>query len=148
MRSPVIALAVVGAVALPGCGGGSKEDAAKQVNAICRDFNAKSAAVFKNITDMKSFATEAPKLGPAITEAGRRLDNVKVSEDVKKKYGADYTRFVQNFAQTITAFATAVAAAQAGDEAAFKKAVADGDRLDKEGKPIARKLGFTECAKG
>jgi hypothetical protein len=144
----VAALAVVGAVALAGCGGGSQADAAKQVNAICRDFDAKSAAVFKNITDMKSFAAEAPKLGPAITEAGKRLDNVKVSEDVRKKYGADYTRFVRNFAQTISAFADAVAAAQAGDAAAFRKASADGDRLDRAGKPLARKLGFTDCAKG
>jgi outer membrane murein-binding lipoprotein Lpp len=140
------ALAVVGVLAVAGCGGGdgSKSDVESKVNDICKDFNAKAAKLQK-ATDLKSFAKEGRKLVPEIQRTGNRLGTVKASEDVRKKYGDDYTKFVQNFVQTSAVFGSLLGFAEAGNQTAFNQASKEFDRLDKEGDRLAKKLSFDDC---
>ena len=142
----VSALAVVPVAA---CGGGSdsKDDLAKDVNDICAELRQETRSL-NNVKNMKTFAREGRAAVPAIQKAERELKNVKGSEDLQKEYGDDYTKWLQAFLNTTTAFGAAIATAEQGNRVAFRQFATQVDKLDDKADAQARKLGFDECAKG
>ena len=143
----IVSVLAVVPVAACGEGSDSKEDLAKDVNDICSELRAKTRSL-NNVKDMKTFAREGRAAVPAIQKAERDLKNVKGSEDLQKEYGDDYTKWLQAFLNTTTAFGAAIASAEQGNEPAFKQFAGQVDKLDDRADAQAKKLNFDECAKG
>jgi hypothetical protein len=147
MRRGVAAFAVcavAGGAAIAGCGGGDANDTKAQVNKICKDLDAKTTAL-NNVKDQQGFVTEGKKVIPELQKTLDKLNNVKANDEVRKKSGADYTKFVQNFADTGAAFQAMLAAAEAGDDAAFQQAQTQETKLSADGDALAKKLDFQDC---
>ena len=147
--SRLLVASVLAVVPVAACGGGSdsKEDLAKDVNDICGKLRKDTRSLDKAKT-MKAFAREGRQAVPAIQKAERDLKNVKGSEDLQKEYGDDYSKWLNSFLQTTTAFGAAIASAEQGNAAAFKQFAGQVDKLDTKADRQAKKLGFDECAKG
>lgn len=132
-----------------GCGDGSKDNGKagsdsefrSEVDNICKD----TTTAVEGLDP--STPADAKKVQAAIKDADKRLRELKVSEDVQKKFGDDYTAFYANFAkqaQLIDAYVTAVGEE---DTATADEASGQLDALDKESTTIAKRMGLTECAK-
>ena len=144
-----LVLSVLAIVPAAACGEGSnsKDELAMDVNGICSELRAKTRSL-DDVKSMKAFAREGRQAVPAIQKAERDLKNVKGSEELQKEYGDEYSRWLQTFLQTTTAFGAAIASAEQGNETAFKQFANEVDRLDKKADAQAKKLDFDECAKG
>jgi hypothetical protein len=149
LSSRWLVASVLAVVPIAACGEGSdsKEDLASDVNDICGQLRKDTRALDK-VKDMKTFAREGRKAVPAIQKAERDLKNVKGSEDLQKEYGDDYSKWLQAFLNTTTAFGAAIASAEQGNATAFRQFATQVDKLDTRADRQARKLGFEECAKG
>jgi hypothetical protein len=147
-RSAVLvgALLVAGAIAVTGCGGGSKrlskEQFAAKANALCTAFNAKVKAV-GNPQTVADLTAAVEKLLP--------LDKKLVADFAALKPPADEEKTVKRLIQLGNEQSTRIekmlAALKANDMATVTKLTTEGDANDKESKTLFRQIGVTECNK-
>lgn len=139
----VLALASLG---LAACGESGEKKFRSDVNAICKQLD-KDTANLNKVSDLAAIGREGRKAIPAITRAESKLKGLKVTKDVKDKFGDQYTEFLKTFLQTTSTLGQLIVVSEQGDRNRAQQLVQQGDQLEKRNKAQAKKLGFTECAK-
>jgi hypothetical protein len=146
VKRPAAAAAVVLAL-VAGCGGGggglSKEDYAKQADAICGKYNRKIEALGTptSLGDIGPFADKAVALTRKGNDELRDLKPPKSEEQTAKAWLA------QN-ELVATAVEALSVAAKKSDKAGIQAALARGRRANKTANGLARDLGLRVCARG
>jgi hypothetical protein len=147
MRAAVVAAAILGLV-LGGCGGGgrsrlSKDDYAKQADAICSKYNRKIQALGtpKSLADIGGFADKALKV--------TRQGNAELSS-LKPPKNEDQTakEWIAQNELVAKAVADLRDAAKKNDKPAIQAALKRGQSANKSANGLARDLGLRVCAKG
>jgi hypothetical protein len=141
------ALTLVALVAA-GCGGGgdgrlSKEDYAKQADAICSKYNRRIQALGrpKTLADIGPFAEKALALTRKGNAELRGLNPPKAEKRTVNEWLA------QN--EVVAKAVDAVAgAAKKNDRTGVQAALARGQRANKDANALARELGLRVCARG
>ena len=147
MRAAVLSAAIL-ALALAGCGGGgggrlSKDDYAKQADAICSKYNRKIQALGtpKTLADIGGFADRALKV--------TRQGNAELS-GLKPPKNEDQTakEWIAQNELVAKAVADLRDAAKKNDKPAIQAALKRGQRANKSANGLARDLGLRVCARG
>jgi hypothetical protein len=147
MRAAIVAAAILGLV-VAGCGGGgggrlSKDDYAKQADAICSKYNRKIQALGapKSLADIGGFADKALKV--------TRQGNAELSS-LKPPKNEDQTakEWIAQNELVAKAVADLRDAAKKTDKAAIQAALKRGQNANKSANGLARDLGLRVCAKG
>ena len=138
-----LALATLG---LAACGESGDKKFRSDVNAICKRLNTDTKNL-DNVSDLPAIAREGRKAIPAITRAEDKLKGLKVTKDVKDKYGDRYTEFLKTFLDTTSTLGRLIVTAEQGDQKGAQQLVQQGTALERKNQAQAKKLGFTECAK-
>jgi hypothetical protein len=141
----VLAIAVLGALAV-GCGGGgggdrlSKQEFQQQANAICKRYNAKIAALGPaSPSDIPQFVEKGV---PVIQQGIAELRALRPPADLED----DYNRMLDEAERAIPAARKLGDAAAKQDAAAVQQAIKAGNAADQASDRIATKLGLSDCA--
>ena len=140
-------VAIAAAVVAGGCGGGggrlSKEDYAKQADAICSKYNRKIEALGtpKSLADIGGFADKALALTRKGNDELKQLKPPKNEEQTAKQWVAQ-NDLVAN------AVADLRDAAKKNDRAEIQTALRRGQAANKTATGLARDLGLRICARG
>jgi len=143
----VAAAGVVLALVLAGCGGGggrlSKDDYAKQADAICSKYNRKIQALGapKSLAEIGGFADKALALTRKGNDELKQLEPPKNEEQTAKEWVAQ-NDLVAN------AVADLRDAAKKNDRAAIQTALRRGQAANNTANSLARDLGLRVCARG
>jgi hypothetical protein len=142
-----VLVAVAFALVVGGCGGGggrlSKQDYARQADAICSKYNRKIDALGtpKSLADIGGFADKALALTRRGNEELRKLRPPKAEDQTAKEWVAQ-NDLVAN------AVADLRDAAKKNDRAAIEAALRRGQAANKTANGLARDLGLNVCARG
>jgi hypothetical protein len=142
-----VLVAVAFALVVGGCGGGggrlSKQDYAKQADAICSKYNRKIQALGtpKSLAEIGGFADKALALTRKGNEELGKLRPPKADEQTAKEWVA------QN-ALVANAVADLRDAAKKNDRAGIEAALRRGQAANKTANGLARDLALNVCARG
>jgi hypothetical protein len=145
------ALAVGAALAVTGCGGGSKSlnksDLDAKVNKICKDTDAQQ----NKIKPPSDFATNPKAAADYLTAIQKvekdgisQLKGLKPDDSVK----ADYNAYLADNDHALALLDTALSKAKAKDASGLKDVQTLGNYLTNTVRPLEKKLGFTDCNAG
>jgi len=135
------------ALLVAGCGGGggrlSKQDYAKQADAICAKYNRKIQALGapKSLAEIPGFADKALKLTRQGNDELESLKPPKSEEQTAKRWGAQ-NDLVAN------AVADLRDAAKKNDRAEIRAALRRGQAANRTANALARDLGLRVCPRG
>lgn len=140
----LLPLALTGAL-IAGCGGGkdplSKEEFAKQGNALCDKYEKKVEAIPQPKT-AKDVQTYVDKIKPLVSDITDEFRAIEPPED----FAADFDKYIDQTTESAKLVDDLAAAAKAKDlkklQAVQKEAVQKEEATDS----LARKLGLTKCA--
>ena len=141
------AVAALACLAVTGCGGGggrlSKEDYAKQADAICSKYNRKIEALGapKSLADIAGYADKALALTRKGNDELEHLKPPKSEEQTAKEWVAQ-NDLVAN------AVADLRNAAKKNDRLAIRAALRRGQAANRTANGLARDLGLQVCARG
>jgi hypothetical protein len=137
--------AAIFVLALAGCGGG-KDSAhkafAKQLDAICKDDNAKLAKlkIPAKASDIPAYVSAAV---PIVQDEATRLGQLKAPSDQK----ANVTAAKGILAKQVSVAQRMAGLAASGDTAGIQKLINQNSNLHSDGQKLAKKMGSKECAK-
>ena len=147
IRAAVLSAAILALLAA-GCGGGgggrlSKDDYAKQADAICSKYNRKIQALGtpKSLADIGGFAEKALALTRSGNGELRGLKPPKSEEQTAKEWIAQNDLVA-------AAVRDLAAAAKKNDKPGIQAALKRGQSANKSANGLARDLGLRVCARG
>ena len=146
MRPSAAGAALLAGLLAAGCGGGgrlSKQDYAKQADAICSKYNRKIEALGapKSLADIAGYADKAL----ALTRKGNdELEHLKPpkSEEQTAKEWLDQNDSVVGSMERLRG------AAKKGDRAGIQAALNEASSANRTANGLARQLGLAVCARG
>jgi hypothetical protein len=143
-----VAVLVTAVLVVAGCGGRgggrlSKEDYAKQADAICAKYNRKIQALGapKSLADLPGFAAKALKLTRQGNDELKGLQPPKSEEQTAKEWIAHNDLVAK-------AVADLRDAAKKNDRAEIRSALRRGQAANRTANALARDLGLRVCASG
>lgn len=142
----VATTALLVALAVSGCGGGSsggalgKKDFISKADAICREIDKKINAI-PNPQKVEDVAGFVDKTTPLFDDGIARLKKLEAGDDIKA--GAD--QLISGLEQQRVVIADLRTAAGNKDAKAMQKASVDGSKISKRLAAQARQTGFKSC---
>lgn len=145
MRIVALAALLAAALTLAGCSGGAKrltkDEYARQADAVCREFQTKIEALGepKSLADIVRLADRAL---PILEDGLGRLRRLRPHKDLE----ATAKAWLRTGDANVAALEDLRAAAEQRDEAAIQRVAREAETNDKLGDELATELGMKDCA--
>jgi len=132
---------------LGACGGGdglSENELVSQADSVCRTAKRDLAKLDRNPRDVRGLQRVARRAAQINESASEKLKTLEPPEEVAR----DYARVTATIDEQVGLARDLAREAGDGDRRAVARIARRGQRLERESRQLARKIGFKECGRG